>query len=95
MLKRKKTVNLYSWLPYGGLICALVLIYISNVHRVQKKIRVISTEYKEIEELKREYFSIKKRSLYDGTLNQVAKKIEGVDLDKRVSMPKKIEKSNV
>lgn len=95
MSKRRKSIDFYSWLPYGALICVLVVIYISNVHRVQKKIRVINAEHKEIEELKREYFSIKKRSMYNGTLNQVVKEIDGIDLDKRVSMPKKIEKSNV
>ena len=77
------------------LICVLVVIYIGNVHSVQKKIRVINHEHKEIEALKREYFSIKKKCLYDGTLNQVSKQIEGMDLDKRVPVPMKIEKDNV
>ncbi len=92
MAKDSKVGRLYDWLPYGALLCLLVLVYIANVHRVQKKIRAINEEYKQIEELKREYFSIKQKSLYDGTLNQVAKKIEGFDLEREVPVPKKIEK---
>ncbi len=94
-MKTNNKIQLKSWLPYVGLVSMLVIIYIGNVHSVQKKIRVINKEHKEIEALKREYFSVKKKCLYDGTLNQVTKEIDGMDLDKRVPVPKKIEKDNV
>jgi hypothetical protein len=95
MAKKDKIGKLYDWLPFGGLICVFVLIYIANVHRVEKKIRAIDHLHNDIEELKREYFSIKQKSWYNGTLNQVAKKVEGMDMTKKISIPKTIEKADV
>lgn len=95
MAKENKISVLYSWLPYGALICALVLLYIANVHSVEKKIRAINEVHKDIEELKREHFSIMQKSWYNGTLNQVAKKVDGVDMENRIAIPRKIEKPDV
>jgi len=82
-------------MPFVVLLALLVVFYIGNVHAVQKKIHVINKEHKEIEALKREYFSIKKRSLYEGTLNQVIKDIDGVEIKEEVPVPKKIAKEDV
>jgi hypothetical protein len=90
-MKSKKSNQLVRWLPYVVLIGLLVVLYIGNVHSVQKKIRLINNQHKEIEALKREYYSIKKRSLYEGTLNQVIKDIDGIDIKDKVPVPKKID----
>lgn len=95
MANKDKVGRLYDWVPFGGLICLLVIAYIANVHRVEKKIRTIDHLHSDIEELKREYFSIKQKSWYNGTLNQVAKKVDGLDMSKRISIPKTIEKTDV
>lgn len=84
--------KLYKWLPYFGLICLLVIVYIANVHRVEKKVRKINKTHKEIEELHREYISIKQRSMYNGTLYQVTKDLEGVDMNRDVRIPVKIDR---
>ncbi len=90
MKKTKKIGALYTWLPYFGLVCVLTLIYIGNVHKAEKKIRQINDLHKEIEELRREYIAIKQQSMYDGTLYQVGKKVEGLELAESVKIPKKI-----
>ena len=79
-------------MPYVALIALLVVLYIGNVHAVQKKIHKINKEHKAIEALKREYFSVKKRNLYRGTLNEVVKDIEGVEIKDKVPVPIKISK---
>lgn len=91
MKKTKKIGTIYTWVPYFGLVCLMTLIYIGNVHRAEKKIRHINQTHKEIEELKRQYISIKQKSMYDGTLYQVGQKVEGLRLDGSVKIPKKIE----
>lgn len=87
----KKIGTIYTWLPYFSLICFLTLIYIGNVHRAEKKIRRINETHKEMEELRRQYITIKQRSMYDGTLYQVGKKVRGLDLSESVKIPNKIE----
>ena len=95
MAKKDKSLKINSWLPLGGLVCVLILLYIFNVHRVEKKIRTIDHLHSDIEELRREHFSVMQKSWYDGTLNQVAKKVDGVDIKNRVAIPKKIDKPDV
>ncbi len=90
-MKAKKSNQFINWIPFVVLIGVLVVIYIGNVHSVQKKIRTINSQHKEIEALKREYYSIKKKSLYEGTLNQVIKDIDGIDIKDEVPVPKKID----
>ena len=90
MKKTNKIGTIYGWLPYFGFICILTLLYIGNVHRAEKKIRKINKTHHEIEELRREYISIKQRSMYNGTLYQVGEKVEGLDLKKEVKIPRKI-----
>lgn len=91
-MKTNKPNQLIKWMPFVALVGLLIVVYIGNVHAVQKKIRVINKQHKEIEALKREYFSIKKRSLYEGTLNQVIRDIDGIDIKDEVPVPKKIDK---
>ncbi len=95
MAKTKiKAGKLYDWVPYFGLVCLLTLCYIGTVHSAERKIRNINNEHKKIEALKREFISIKKKSQYNGTLYQVAKEIDGVDMESEIHIPKKIEKSD-
>ena len=95
MSKGVKIGKLYDWLPFGLMLIAMMLVYISIVHRVEKKIRTIDHLHSDIEELKRSYFSIKQKSWYDGTLNQVVKKVEGVHMEGKVAIPQKIDKVDV
>ena len=94
MKASNQSSQVIKWMPFVALVGLLVVAYIGNVHSVQKKIRVIDKQHKEIEALKREYFSIKKRSLYEGTLNQVIRDIDGIDIKDEVPVPKKIDKSD-
>ena len=64
------------------------------MHGAEKKIRRINDKHKEVEALRREYISIKQKSQYNGTLYQVARDIEGVDMKNEIHIPKKIEKSD-
>ena len=90
MKKTDKIGILYAWLPYFGLICMLTLLYIGNVHSAEKKIRKINDTHKEIEELRRQYISVKQRSMYNGTLYQVGSLVDGLDLHNEVRIPEKI-----
>lgn len=94
MSKKDTVEQMYKWAPYGALLVLLTLLYISNVHRVEKKIRHINRLHSNTETLKREYYSIKQKSWYDGTLNQVVKKVDGVDISKDVVIPHKIKRGN-
>lgn len=94
-MAKLKVGKLYNWVPYLGLVCVLTLGYIYTVHSAEKKIRMIDIKHKQIEELRREYISIKQKSQYNGTLYQVAKEIEGVDMESEIHIPKKIKKSDV
>lgn len=94
MAKQSKSTKLYDWIPYLGLICLLVLCNIATVHSAEKKIRKINQKHKEIEALRREFISVKQKSQYNGTLYQVAKELEGVDMESEIHIPKKIEKTD-
>jgi len=94
-MAKNKFGKLYDWVPYFGLVCLLTLFYIGTVQSAEKKIRNINNKHKEIEELRREFISIKKKSQYNGTLYQVAKDVEGVDMESEIHIPKKIEKKDV
>lgn len=95
MAKKVTIAKVYDWVPYGALLVLLMLLYIANVHRVEKKIRKVEQVHAEIEALKRECYTIKQKSMYDGTLIQVVKKVDGVDLKKEIIIPHKIKKDNV
>lgn len=94
MAKHIKIGKLYDWVPYFGLICILILGYIYIVHGAEKKIRKINNCHKEVEEIRREFYSIKQKCMYDGTLYQVTKHISGMKMDGVVPIPKKIDKSD-
>lgn len=93
-MKKGKERKLTRWFPYLGLLVALTLVYIGTVHSAEKKIRKINQKHKEIQALNREFISVKQQSQYNGTLYQVAKEIEGVDMESEIHIPKKIEKND-
>ena len=92
MRKRFKVSKLYDWVPYFGLICILILCYIATVHSTEKKIRKINEKHREIEDIRREYISVKREVQHEGTLYEVAKDVQGVDMDSEIHIPRKIEK---
>ncbi len=92
MSKRIKMSKLYGWVPYFGLVCLLVLCYIATVHSAERKIRMIDKKHREIEDIRREYISIKRDVQHEGTLYEVAKDVKGMDMNDEIHMPKKIEK---
>ena len=83
--------KIYAWVPYFALICLLVLCYIATVHATEKKIRKINDKHQEIEDVRREYISIKKKVQHKGTLYEIVKDMKGVDMEKEVHIPIKIE----
>lgn len=91
-MKRIKVAKLYDWVPYFGLVCVLVLCYIATVHSAEGKIREINEKHREIEDVRREYITIKRNVQHEGTLYEVAKEVKGVDMDNEIRIPVKIEK---
>lgn len=94
MSTHTKIGKLYDWVPYFGMVSLLLIVYIYTVHGAEKKIRKINECHKEMEELRREFYSIKQKCMYDGTLYQVTKKINGMQMEGTVPIPKKIDKSD-
>ena len=74
------------WILFG-------LIYISNVHSAEKKLRKTDRIQKEIDDVRRAYIHIKDKSLYNGTQYEIAKNVEGIDIEKEIKIPKKIKRS--
>lgn len=92
MAKRFRISKLYDWVPYFGLVTVLILCYIATVHSTERKIRKINEKHQEIENIRREYISLKRDVQHEGTLYEVAKDVQGVDMDQEIHIPKKIEK---
>lgn len=92
MRKHFKVSKLYDWVPYFGLVCLLILCYIATVHSTEKKIRKINEKHREIEDIRREYISVKREVQHEGTLYEVAKDVQGVDMNNEIHIPRKIEK---
>lgn len=76
-----------------GLWVLFGLLYISNVHSAEKKIRKMNKIQKEIDDVRRAYIYIKDKTLFNGTQYEIAKNVEGLELEKDVKIPKKIKKS--
>ncbi len=92
MSKYIKIAKLYDWVPYFGLVCLLVLCYIATVHSTERKIRKINDKHRQIEDIRREYISVKREVQHEGTLYEVAKDVKGVNMNNEIHIPKKIEK---
>ena len=92
MSKRMRITKLYDWVPYFGLVCLLVLCYIATVHSTERKIRNINDKHRQIEDIRREYISIKREVQYKGTLYEVAKEVNGMNMNNDIQIPEKIEK---
>ena len=92
MRKRLRISRLYDWVPYFGLVCLLILCYIATVHSTERKIRKINQKHREIEDIRREYISVKREVQHKGTLYEVAKEVKGVNMDNEIHIPVKIEK---
>lgn len=76
-----------------GLWVLFGLVYISNVHSAEKKLRKMNTVQKEIDDVRRSYIHVKDKTLYSGTQYEIAKNVEGMNIEKEVKIPKKIKKS--
>ena len=76
-----------------GLWVLFGLIYISNVHSAEKKLRKTDKLQKEIEDVRRAYINIKDKALYSGTQYEIVKYLEGIEVEKNVKIPKKIKRS--
>lgn len=76
-----------------GLWVLFGLVYISNVHGAEKKLRKMNTVQKEIDDVRRTYIHVKDKTLYSGTQYEIAKNVEGMNIEKEVKIPKKIKKS--
>ena len=74
------------WILFG-------LIYISNVHKAEKKLRTMSKVQSEIDDVRRAYINTKDKTLFNGTQYEIAKNIEGMSTGKKIRIPKKIKKS--
>ena len=69
------------------------LVYIANVHSAEKKLRKTDRIQKEIDELRRNYIRTKDKSLFTGTMYEIVKSVEGMELEKNLKIPKKIIRS--
>lgn len=72
------------------LIAVLLVIYIANVHSVEKNLREAQLLKKEIKELRWEYMSYKNEIMYKGTASQIAERVRGMELKEAGDKVKKI-----
>lgn len=72
------------------LIAVLLVIYIANVHSVEKNLREAQLLKKEIKELRWEYMSYKNEIMYQGTASQIAERVKIMELKEAGDKVKKI-----
>lgn len=77
-------------LPFILYCSALVLLYIANAHKVEKRIRQINKIESEMKDLRSEYISLKSELMYLSKQSEVAKRVEVAGLKELRSAPKKI-----
>jgi hypothetical protein len=93
MEKYKIFPNVVNNMNFIGLWVLFALFYISNVHRAEKKLRKLDKVQKEIDEVRRAYIYVKDQTMFEGTMYELARNIEGIELDKNRNIPKKIKRS--
>lgn len=77
-------------LPYWLFVTSLALVYISNNYLAQRKIKQIETISNELKELRNEHISTKSELMYHTRISEVAKKLEGTNIQESVNPPIKI-----
>lgn len=77
-------------LPFILFCSCLVLLYIANAHKVEKRIRQINKIESEMKDLRSEYISLKSELMYLSKQSEVAKRVEVAGLKELRTAPKKI-----
>lgn len=78
-------------LPFLLFLAVIALVYISNSHLAEKKIRRINKLSREIKELKWEYLSVKSELMFRSKLSEVSKAVEPLGLKELSTPPQRIE----
>ena len=78
-------------LPFLLFLAVIALVYISNSHLAEKKVRRINKLSREIKELKWEYLSVKSELMFRSKLSEVSKAVEPLGLKELSTPPQRIE----
>ncbi len=82
---------IYKHLGYLCFVIILGVVYIANVHSVEKKQRRAIVLKKELKELNYEYMQVKNKIVYDGVHSQVAERVKDAGLKTDGTKVKRIE----
>lgn len=77
-------------LPYLLFLAFLGVIYISNTHAAERKLRDVQGLKKDIKEAKSEYISIQQKIMHGATQTELQKKTLNDDLKENRSVPEKL-----
>jgi len=77
-------------LPYLFFLALLGVIYISNTHSAEAKLRKVELLKTEIKEAKWEYINIQQKIMHGSTQTELQNKMRASDLNENRSIPKKI-----
>lgn len=78
-------------LPYLFFLLFLVMLYIGNAHRVERKVRDIDRVQKELKELNWIYMTLKSDVIDEGTYSRINKSVNQYQLSNRGPAPRKIQ----
>ncbi|MBO9150620.1 FtsL-like putative cell division protein [Chitinophaga sp. GCM10012297] len=78
-------------LPFLLFLAVIALVYISNSHLAEKKVRRINKLSREIKELKWEYLSVRSELMFRSKLSEVSKAVEPLGLKELSTPPQRIE----
>lgn len=85
--------NVVKHINFIALWAVFALVYIANVHHAEKKLRAVDKIQREIDDVRRAYIHEKDKSLYSGTMYEIVKGVDGLEVDEDMKIPKKIKRS--
>lgn len=80
ILKFNAVKWIYQYLMFVGFLMVLGLLYIANVHSVERKLRQAKSLKEEIKELNYNYMQIKNEIVHKGTQTQIAERVKSAGL---------------
>ncbi len=79
-LPRQGSLRIFQQLPYAYFIGFLALLYISNAHSVERKMRNIALNKKELKELRWKYISATASLKYSSTASYIEHRVSPYEL---------------
>lgn len=88
--KIKTTERIYKNMPFMMFISLLVVLYIANIHKAERKLRYVNVLKNDVKEAKWKYQDVRQSIMYGSTQGQLLKKLQGGELKENRSIPEKI-----